>query len=210
MFQFNPFGHVNKGASGKYRAVQGGKFVVSRGNDFSKPGAEDVFMVFQAFRGVDEDNALAAKFLLHVGVGGFGVVLGFHARQKLAFLFRDAQAFEGALDVLRHVVPASFGPFSVGEVVADLGEIYFFNIRRSPVDGHGLAFKNGKRVFAELAHPFRVVLDVADVVNGGLRQAVSGIKFMALREGEVSLAPVEVKQVLCVPVLWHVRCIAHD
>ena len=201
MLEFNPFGHVNERTSGKYRAVQGGEFVVSRGNDFSKPWAEDIFMVFQAFRGVDEDDALAAEFLLHVGVGGFRVVLGFHARQKLAFLFRNPQAFESALYVLRYVVPASFGPFSVGKVVADLGEIYFFNIRRSPVGGHGLAFKNGKRVFAELAHPFRVVLDVADIVNGGLRQAVTGIKFMALREGEVSFAPVEVKQVLCVPVI---------
>ena len=84
MFEFNPFGYVNEGTSGKYCAVQSREFVVSRGNDFSKPGAEDIFMVFQAFRGVDEDDALAAEFLLHVGVGGFGVVLGFHARQKLA------------------------------------------------------------------------------------------------------------------------------
>ena len=82
-----------------------------------------------------------------------------------------------------------------------VGEVYFFNVRGRPVGGHGLAFKDGKRIFAELAHPFRIVLDVADVVDGGLRQAVAGVEFMAFREGEVPLAPVEVKQVLFVPVL---------
>ena len=201
VLEFHALGYVNEGTAGKYRAVQGGEFVVSRGDDFAEPGAEDVFMVFQAFRGVDEDDALAAEFLLYVGVGGLGVILGFHARQELAFLFRDAQAFKGALYVFRHVVPASLGPFAVGKIVADLGEVYFFNVRGRPVGGHGLAFKDGKRIFAELAHPFRIVLDVADVVDGGLRQAVAGVEFMAFREGEVPLAPVEVKQVLFVPVL---------
>lgn len=141
MFEFNPFGYVNEGTSRKYCAVQSREFVVSRGNDFSKPGTEDIFMVFQAFRGVDEDDALSAEFLLHVGVGGFGVVLGFHARQKLAFLFRNAQAFEGALYILRHVVPASFGPFSVGEVVADLGEVYFLISGEAQWVGMGLLSK---------------------------------------------------------------------
>ena len=52
--------------------------------------------------------------------------------------------------------------------------------------GHGLVLEDFERLVTELAHPIRVVLHVADVIDGLRRDAEAGVEFVALGESEVA------------------------
>ena len=184
--EFDAFGDVDEGASREGCVVERGEFVVADGDDFAEPGAEDVFVVAQAFGGVDEDDAFLAQLFLHVVVGGLGVVLGVDAGKEGAFLLRDAEALEGALDVVGDFIPALAGGDAVGEVVADFVEVHAADAFRRPVGGHGHVAELLECFFAELTQPVGFALGVADVVDGVFREAVAGVEAVVFREGELA------------------------
>ena len=56
-------------------------------------------------------------------IDDFGLVLRGDAGEKLALGLGDAQAIEGALDVVGHVVPRAFGLVGRLHEVVDVGEV---------------------------------------------------------------------------------------
>ena len=96
---------VNKRAAGEHGAVESTEFVVSGGDDFAEPLFENLGMFFETFGTVHKDHALLGDGCLDVGVGGFGIVLGFDAGQEFSFLLRDAETIKGLLHIFGHVVP---------------------------------------------------------------------------------------------------------
>ena len=183
---FDAFGDVDEGAAGEDGAVEGAEFVVGGGDDFAEPGAEDLGVFVEAFGRVDEDDALVFEDFFDVGVGGFGVVLGFDTGEEFAFLLRDAEAFEGALDVFGDFVPGALGFLAVGEVVAEFFEVDVLQVLGGPVSGHGFGVEDVEGLVAELADPVGVVFDIADVVHGAGADAEAGVEFVPLGEGEVA------------------------
>ena len=164
------------------RAVEGGEFVVAGWDDFAEVGAEDFLVFLESLGGGDEDHALFGELLLHVRVGGLGVVLGFHTGEERAFLLGDAEALKGLENFRRNFIPAALGLLPVGEVVADFVEIDVVEVGGRPVRRRWLAFENSERFVAEFANPVRVVFDIRDVVDGGGGEAPTRIELVVLRE----------------------------
>ena len=183
---FDAFGDVDEGATGEDGAVEGAKFVVRGGDDFAEPGFEDFRVFVETFGGVDEDDALVFEDFFDIGVGGFGVVLSFDTGEEFAFLLGDAEAFEGALDVLGDFVPGALGLLAIGKVVAEFFEVDVFQVLGGPVGGHGLGVEDFESLVAEFADPVRVVFDIADVVHSAGADAEAGVEFVPLGEGEVA------------------------
>ena len=64
-------------------------------------------MLLQPLGRADKDHALFADGLLDVGIDGFAVELRFDAGEELALLLGNAEPLEGALHVVRHIVPGA-------------------------------------------------------------------------------------------------------
>ena len=193
MFQLHTLGDVNEGAARESRAVEGGVFAVPRRNHLAKPGTEDVFILRQTLRRIHENDTLLAQFLAHAGIGGLGIVLGIDTSQKFTLLFRDAEALESPLHIVGHFIPASLGFRAVGKIIAYLVEIEFLKLVGGPVRRQGFAFKDLQRLQPELADPVRFPFDIGNVIDHIARQAET-IEFVAFREVEISLVPVDVLQ----------------
>ena len=97
--------HVDERAAGEDGAVERGELVVAGRDDLAEPLSEDLRVLAQALGGADEDDALLADGLLDVRVGGLGVELRLDAGEELALLLGNAEALEGPLDVVGHLVP---------------------------------------------------------------------------------------------------------
>ncbi len=175
LFDFDAGGHVDEGAAGEDGAVESGVFVIACGDDFAEPLTEDFGVFVEAFSRAYEDDALFGEFFLHVGVGGFGVELGFDAGKEFALFFGNTEALEGFLHIFGHFIPTAGSALIFGEVVADFTVVNIVEVGRSPVGGVGFGEEDGEGFFAEVADPVRVVFDVADVVNGFFGQAVAGV-----------------------------------
>ena len=192
LLELYALGDVDEGAAGKHRAVEGGILIVAGGNDFPEPRAEDFLMLFEPLRGSHEDHPLFGEFLFHVGVGGLGVELGLNSCEESAFLLRDAEALEGFENIGGNIIPRTLRLFPVGEVEADFVVVDVFEILGRPVRGCRLAFENGERFVAELAHPIGILLHVADVIDSRGGKTPSGVELIALRKGEIALRAVDV------------------
>ena len=105
LLQFDAFRNVDEGAAGEYRAVEGGILVVAGRDDLSEPWAENLLMLLEPLGGGHEDHALLGEFLLHVGVGGFGIELRFDTCEEGALLLGDAEALEGFENIGGDIVP---------------------------------------------------------------------------------------------------------
>ena len=108
MFHFHAGRDVDERAAAEHGGVQRAEFVVAGRDDFAEPFPENFRMILQAFGRSDEDDALFADGLLDVGIDGFAVELRFDAGEKFSFLLRNTEPLEGALDVVRHILPAAF------------------------------------------------------------------------------------------------------
>ncbi len=193
VLDLDPGGDVDEAAAAEDGAIEGGEFVVAGGDDLAEPLAEDL-VVLQPLGAADEDDALFADGGLDVGVGGLAIELGLDAGEELALLLGDAEALEGALDVVGDVVPAFLGLLALGEVVADLVELDGLEVLAGPVGGHGLVEEGLERLVAELADPIGVFLDVADVVDGLVGKADARVVGVVHLVMEVAGAAVEVER----------------
>jgi hypothetical protein len=132
-----------------------------------------------------------ATILLDVGIGGLGVELGLDAGEELALLLGDAEALEGLLDVVRHLVPRALGLLALREVIADLVEIDVLEILRRPVRGHGFLEEGLEGLEAEIEDPRGLLLDGADVADGVLGQAGARVELVLRPCIEVALGLVD-------------------
>ncbi len=135
---------------------------------------------------VHEDHALLLDGLLDVRIRGFGVELGLDAGEELALLLGDAEAFEGLLDVVGHVLPGALRLLALREVVPDFLEIDVLEILRRPVRGQRHGLEGLQRLMAELADPLRLLLGGADVVDGRGVEAGAGVEVVLHVVGEVA------------------------
>ena len=107
LLHFNAGWDVDEAASAEDGTVEGGEFVVSGGDDFAEPFAEEFGVFAEAFGGADENDAFFFEVFFHSGVGGFAVELGFYAGEEFAFLLWDAEAFEGVFYVIGYFFPSA-------------------------------------------------------------------------------------------------------
>src|SRR6478735_1423170 len=184
-------GHVDERSAGEHRAVERGELVVAGRDDLAEEFLEDLRVLAEAFRRVDEDHALLRDDVLDVRVGGLGVELRLHAREELALLFGNAETLEGLLDVVRHLVPRARGLLALREIVTDLVEMDVLEVLRRPMRGHGFRKEGLEGIEAELEEPGRLILHLADIADGLFGQAnarVEGIVDVVL---EVALGLVD-------------------
>ena len=149
-------------------------------------------MFLQALGAADEDHALVAERLLDVGISRLAIELSLHAREEFALLFRDAEALEGLLHVLGHIVPRTAGLRAATQVVADVLEDDVVEVFGGPMRGHGLFVENIERLVAKLPDPVGLALDLGDVVNRLVRQTGAGVVGVGFRVGKIAGAPVDV------------------
>ena len=190
---FDARGYVDEGSSGEDGTVECSEFVVTWGDDFAEPFFEDVGVVIETFGGADKDDALFGKFFFHVGVGGFGVKLGFYSCKEFALFFGDAEAFEGFFDVFGDFFPAAPRVFVFGEVVADVVVVDVVEVSAGPVGGVGFVEKDVEGFFTEFANPRSVVFDVTNVVDGAFAESVASVVGVVFGVVEVAKFEVEVE-----------------
>ena len=172
-------GDVDKGSARPDRVVQRRELVVAGRDQMAEVLAHDG-LVLRVERVLDRgvDDALLGHLILHVVIDDLGVVLGADAGQAVTLGLRDAQALEGVLDVVGHIVPVAcllglgrnVGGYVVHVQAARVG---------APVGGHGELVVDVEGLQALLEHPVGLVLllrDGADDLGG---QAV-GIALVAL------------------------------
>src|ERR1700682_6232583 len=91
--------HVDERSAAEDGGVQRAKFVVTDRDDFAEPLSENIRVILQTLGRSNENDALFANCLLDVGINRFAVELRFDAGEKFAFLFGNAEPFEGALHI---------------------------------------------------------------------------------------------------------------
>ena len=143
-------------------------------------------MLAKTLGGVDENDALFGDDFLDVGVGGFGVELGFDAGEEFALLLGDAEALEGFFDVVGDFVPGAFRFLTLREVVADFLKIDILEVLRRPVRGHGHREEFFQRLEAKLEDPRCLFFDRADVADRVFAEAGAGVEGVLHVVGEIT------------------------
>ena len=192
LLELHALRNVNERSAGKHRAVESGKLVVAGRDHLAEPWTENFLVLLQAFGRVDEDHSLFGELLLHVRVGRLRIVLRLNARKERALLLGDAETLECFEHFFGHLVPRTLRLFAIGKIIADVVEVDVIKILGRPVGGHRFFVEDLERLMAELAHPLRIVLHIADVIDRLFRKAAAGIVLVALGKGEIALAAIDV------------------
>ena len=148
-------------------------------------------MLLQALGAPDEDDTLLADRCLDVGIGGLAVELRFDAGQEFALLLGNAEALEGALHVVRHIVPTAAGFGAPAQVVTDVVEDDIFEVLGRPMGRHRLFVEDLESLVPELANPVRLAFHIGDVVDGLRRQAGARVEGVGFRVGKIPGAAVD-------------------
>jgi len=169
--------HVYKGTAGPDCTVQSRKLMVCRRHQLHEVFADHVriFAVHGTLQ-IGIHYAQIGNFLPHIVVHQLGVILCSHTGKGLSLCLRNAQTFEGILDVLRHVGPLGF---HIG-IGADIGNnvVHVQPVdRRTPVR-HLQFVVDLEGVQTELLHPDRIILFFGDLFYQCRCQA--GINFIGI------------------------------
>ncbi len=113
--------------------------------------------------GVGEDDTLLRQVVFQAAVHDFRFVLRLHAGEVLLLGFWNAESVVRLADVVGNVVPARFLPVAGADVVEDVLKVEVFE-PTAPL-GHRLPEEDVERIETELPHPFRLVLQLADLRN---------------------------------------------
>jgi hypothetical protein len=159
----DPRRDVDEATARPDRAVEGCELVVVVGDDLPEVLADDLGVLFDRRVGVAEDDALRGEVLADLVVDGAAVVLRAHAAEVLAFRLRNAELFEGVLDVGRQVLPLSLR-LSLEEGVRVVGVGVEVDVRkaRTPV-GHRALDEMVVRPEPVLEHPGGLALEPRDL-----------------------------------------------
>jgi len=123
----------------------------------------------------DKDHALFADCFLDVGVDRFAIELRFHAGEKFALLFRNAEALEGPLHIFGNFVPRTRRALTLRQIITNLIEIDRFKILARPVRGQRLAFESLQRLQSKFADPIRILFHVGDIIHDALVETDAGV-----------------------------------
>ncbi len=151
---------VDERAAAEDRAVERAEFVVAGRDDFAEPLPENLRVFLQALGRADEDHALIADGFLDVGVNRLAVELRFDAGEEFSFLLRNAEPLEGALHVLRHIVPrlaARLCARARGSSGFCRRSMFSRSLLAQWV-GIGFASNTFERLLPEIAHPVGIFL----------------------------------------------------
>src|SRR6266542_514324 len=154
---------IDERAARPHGGVQRRELVVLRRDNRAEMLPEDLRVLDQGLVGAHEDHAELRQLFLDGVVHDLGVVLRTDAGQELAFRLRDAETLERRLDLLRDVVPGLLLALGRLAVVDDLVEVDVVQVA-APF-GHGSLEEMVVRPEPELEHPFRLVLDRADLLD---------------------------------------------
>ncbi len=116
-------GDVDERAARPHRRVESRELVVGRRNRRCPVLLDQVLVLTQAVIHGEKDHALLLELFLHGVVDDLRVILRRNTGEELALGLGDAEAVEGVLDGLRHVVPGLALLFNRLEVVVDVVEI---------------------------------------------------------------------------------------
>jgi hypothetical protein len=166
--------HVDERPARPDGAVERGELVVVGRDDRREVLADEVLVLAQARVHVHEDDALRLELLVDLVVDDLGLVLRADAGEELALGLGDAEPVEGLLDVLGDVVPGALGLLGRAHEVMDVVEVDLGEVRRAP-GRHRPGEEVLERLEAELAHPLRLVLELGDLLDELLRQALRGL-----------------------------------
>ena len=126
-------------------------------------------MLAQALIHPKEDHTLILQMFLNVVVNHLGVILRAYSGQKLLLCLRYPQPLKGILYFRRNILPTAFAGIRRFNVVVDVIEVNLRHVT-APVR-HRLAEKNIQRTVAECAHPLRLILAIANLVQHGMAYA---------------------------------------
>ena len=154
---------VDKAATTPDSAVKRGKLIVRRGNHRAEVFFHQIGVFTQRGIGIEKDNTNLVEFFLHVVVDHFRIVLRTDTGEELPLGFGNAEPIEGLLDVVGHVIPAPLATIGGFDVVVDVVEVEFGQI--SAPFRHRFLLEYLVGFQAILAHPIRLALDVAHLVD---------------------------------------------
>ena len=166
--------HIDKAAAAPDGAVERGELVVSGRDDGGEILLDDILVLAQAAVHIEEDDAQLLPLFLQAVVDDFGLILGADPGQKLTLRFRNAKPVEGALDVLRHVVPAFALFLGRTQIVENVVKVDAAQV--GAPGRHRLGEEYIQRLVPELAHPIRFILDIRDLIDHLMRHAFLGLE----------------------------------
>ncbi len=168
----DPGRHIDKGAAGPYRAMECGKLVVCRRDQLHEVLADRLFVgAVEGLLDTRVDHPQLCHLFAHVVVDQLGVILGAHTGQAGALGLGNAQALEGVLDVLRHLVPGVCLFGAAGHISGDVRHVQPGD-GGSPIGGHRSALINLQGAQAQVEHPLGLVLLAADLLHDLRRKAI--------------------------------------
>ena len=152
-------------------AIERGEFVIVRRDHRREVLAEEIFVLAQARIRVNEDDALALEILAHLVVDHFAFVLGANTREILPLRLRDAQLIEGILDVGGQFFPGRARLLGWLDVVVDIVKVNRAEV--AAPGGHRALQEEIETLVAEVTHPLRLALELANLVYNLVRQALA-------------------------------------
>ncbi len=145
--------------------VQRRELVIARRNDRAEVLLDKLRVLPKRSVHVTEQDALRREIITILVVDDLRVVLAGHPGEILALGLGDAELFVGLLDAIGQAVPLIDHAFGHGlDVVVDVLEVDVGHVLGEP-RCHRLALELTVGLQAELAHPVRLVLDAADVLD---------------------------------------------
>ena len=112
--------------------------------------------IMQGALQVGVDHSLLGYIFLQIMIDEFGVKLCPDSCQRFSLRLRNTEPLEGALNILRHLLPASLHPGLMSDIGGNVIHIQTFN-RRSPVRNLKLMIEP-QRLQTKIQHPCRIVL----------------------------------------------------
>ena len=145
-----------------------------------------MLILFEPLVGVNEDNALLLKVLVHVRVGRLRVILGLNPCKERALLLWHTETFKGFQNFWRDVIPATHRLLASRKIVADLIEVDRLEIFCRPVSRQWLILESLQRLQVELPDPVQLILNIRDILYRLFCKSITSVEFMVFRKGEVA------------------------
>ena len=163
--------HVHERAAGPDRAVQRRELMVARRDELHEILVHHVgVLALECALHIGIDNTLCGHLVLDIVVHELGIVLRADAGKRFALRLRDAEPFEGILNILRDVLPVVFHIGLGADVGRDMIHVQALNGRAPIRDRHLII--DLQRLQPELLHPDRIALFLGELVDDLRRQAL--------------------------------------
>src|SRR6185437_281060 len=187
---------VDEAAAAPDGAIERGELVVVRWDHRRKVLAEEVFVLAEAGVRVNEDDTLFFEVFTNLVVDDLRFVLRANARKVLALGLGDAQLVERVLDLFGQVVPGRTSLLSGLDVVVDIVEVNGAEV--TAPGGHRALQEMIETLMAEVAHPLRFALELADLLDNLVRETLTRLEDVVFRLAKAPLILFEVAADCCI------------